>query len=100
MFEISLSAAREEWKFRRYIPSISKKDQWFQLFQWFQWFQFLFWLLLVCYLKVNNQLILRFVVIEMRNHFIRCLKEAHLHPFPAVTAKDTDKFDTRIKFTF
>ena len=26
----------------------------------------------------------RFVVNEMRNHFMKCLKDSHLYPFPAL----------------
>ena len=30
----------------------------------------------------------RFIVSEMRNHFIKCLKEACLRPFPTVTIEN------------
>ena len=38
-----------------------------------------------------------FVVNEMRNHFIKCLKDAHLYPFPALE-KAVDVWSNKPKF--
>ena len=50
----------------------------------------------------------RFVVNEMRNHFMKCLKDAHLYPFPtlgkAVNVSSSKPkfscFDLKIDFSF
>ena len=38
-----------------------------------------------------------FVVNEMRNHFMKCLKDAHLYPFPTLE-KAADVSSSRPKF--
>ena len=50
----------------------------------------------------------RFVVNEMRNHFMKCLKDAHLYPFPTLAkavhvSSNKPKcscFDSKIDFSF
>ena len=50
----------------------------------------------------------RFVVNEMRNHFMKCLKDAHLYPFPTLgkavhvssNKPKSSCFDLKIDFSF